>query len=99
VCERLGSSVPTTHLDYDANDDVWQKTFTVPAGSWEYKEALNDSSTENYGLNAQPGGANILLPLASSTGVKFYYPSTGTARPRGSGRCARRHSPSSAHLT
>ena len=54
-------------------DDVWQGTFTVPAGSWEYKAALNDSWDENYGANAQPGGANIPLNLGASTPVKFYY--------------------------
>lgn len=62
-----------THLTYDSGDDVWQGTFTLPAGSWEYKAALNNSWDENYGLNAQPGGANIPLTLASSTAVKFYY--------------------------
>ena len=46
-----------THLTYDATDDVWQGTFTVPAGSWEYKAALNDAWDENYGLHASPGGA------------------------------------------
>jgi hypothetical protein len=31
-----------THLE-DANaDGVWRSVFTVPAGSWEYKAALND---------------------------------------------------------
>src|SRR5207244_3602855 len=25
-----------THLTYDASDDVWQRTFSVPTGSWEY---------------------------------------------------------------
>ncbi|MEA3510818.1 MAG: hypothetical protein U9R51_05225, partial [Actinomycetota bacterium] len=29
-----------THLVYDADDDVWQSTFTVPAGDFEYKAAL-----------------------------------------------------------
>ncbi len=24
----------TTHLAYDANDDVWQAAFTLPAASW-----------------------------------------------------------------
>jgi len=62
-----------THLSFDANDGVWQGTFSIPAGSYEYKAALNDSWTENYGLHAAPGGANIPLPLASSTSVKFYY--------------------------
>jgi hypothetical protein len=37
---------------------------TLPAGNYEYKIALNDSWYENYGLHAQPGGANI--PLTTS---------------------------------
>ncbi|HMN59625.1 MAG TPA: hypothetical protein PJ988_04640, partial [Anaerolinea sp.] len=62
-----------THLAYDANDDVWQGTFTLPADSYEYKAALNDSWDVNYGLNAAPGGANIPLNLGADTTVKFYY--------------------------
>ena len=62
-----------THLAYDAEDDVWQGTFTVPAGGWEYKAPINDSWDENYGLNAAPGGANIPLNLGAETAVKFYY--------------------------
>ena len=41
-----------THLAYDAADGVWQGTFAVPAGSWEYKAALNGAWDENYGQNA-----------------------------------------------
>ena len=63
----------TTHLGYDPEDDVWQGIFSIPAGSWEYKAALNDSWTENYGLNATQNGANIPLNLAAQTSVKFYY--------------------------
>ncbi|MDT8307490.1 MAG: DUF3372 domain-containing protein, partial [Anaerolineae bacterium] len=44
-------------LLYDSEDDVWQATFTIPAGSWEYKAALNGSWDENYGLGAQRNGA------------------------------------------
>jgi hypothetical protein len=62
-----------THLAYDAYDDVWQGTFTVPAGSYEYKAALNDSWDENYGLHAQQDGANIGLSLGAGTPVKFFY--------------------------
>ena len=62
-----------THLSYDASDAVWQGIWTVPAGSWEYKAALNDSWDENYGANAVRNGANISLSLASDTSVKFYY--------------------------
>jgi glucan 1,4-alpha-glucosidase len=62
----------TTHLTYDAADDVWQGTFALPAGGYEYKAALNDSWTENYGLHAQQDGPNIPL-AAPGGGVKFYY--------------------------
>ncbi len=62
-----------THLAYDAADDVWQGTFNVPAGSYEYKAPLNDGWDENYGANAVPNGANIALSLGGATDVKFYY--------------------------
>ncbi len=62
-----------TMLTYDAEDGVWQKAFTVPAGSYEYKVALNGTWDENYGKNAQPGGANIPLNQAAAGSVKFYF--------------------------
>ena len=62
-----------THLAYDAGDTVWQGTFLVPAGSWEYKAPLNNSWDENYGANAQLNGPNIPLSLGAATEVKFYY--------------------------
>src|SRR5829696_966006 len=63
----------TTHLTYDAGDDVWQGSFAIPAGSYEYKAPLNDSWTENYGAQATSNGSNIPLNLASATTTKFYY--------------------------
>src|SRR5215218_6859821 len=62
-----------THLAYDANDDVWQRTFLIPAGNYEYKAPLNNAWDENYGLHAVPNGGNIQLNLASETSVRFYY--------------------------
>ena len=62
-----------THLTYDANDEVWQGTFNVPAGNWEYKAPVNDSWDENYGRYAQQNGPNIPLNLGANTNVKFYY--------------------------
>lgn len=62
-----------THLTFDTDDGVWQGTFAVPAGSFEYKAALNDSWTENYGANATAGGTNIALNLGAAAAVKFYY--------------------------
>ncbi len=63
----------TTHLAFDAQDAVWQAIWGLPAGAYEYKAALNDSWTENYGLNATQDGANIPLNLGAQTTVKFYY--------------------------
>jgi hypothetical protein len=45
----------------------------IPAGSWQYRAALNGSWSENYGLNATFNGPNISLSLATGTSVKFYY--------------------------
>ncbi len=63
----------TTHLAYDAADDAWQATYTVPAGSWLYKAALNNGWDENYGANAAPGGLNLALTMGAAQPVKFYY--------------------------
>ncbi|GLX79457.1 alpha-1,6-glucosidase [Thalassotalea insulae] len=62
-----------TQLTLDESDLIWQGTFNIPAGSWQYKTALNGSWDENYGANATRNGSNINLPLAESTSVKFYY--------------------------
>ena len=62
-----------TYLSYDGNDAVWQNTFSIPAGNWEYKAALNGLWDVNYGANAQQNGPNISLSLPANTSVKFYY--------------------------
>ncbi|HEV2783016.1 MAG TPA: pullulanase-type alpha-1,6-glucosidase [Actinophytocola sp.] len=59
-------------LALDPADGVWKGTFAVPAGSYEYKAALNGSWTENYGAGAVPGGANIPYTTAGGS-VSFYY--------------------------
>jgi len=60
-----------THLSYEAADGVWQGTWNVPTGSWEYKAALNDGWDESYGKNGT--GDNIPLTLGADTSVRFYY--------------------------
>jgi hypothetical protein len=62
-----------THLTYVAGEDLWKGTFLVPAGSWEYKVAINDSWTENYGVGGQQDGPNISLNLAQASQVSFIY--------------------------
>jgi pullulanase-type alpha-1,6-glucosidase len=63
----------STQLAYDAGDDVWQGAWSVPAGSFEYKAALNGSWDENYGAGGVANGANIALTRAAAGSVKFYY--------------------------
>ncbi|HYG65169.1 MAG TPA: pullulanase-type alpha-1,6-glucosidase, partial [Thermoanaerobaculia bacterium] len=62
-----------TGLTYDAADGVWQGTFDLPAGDWEYKAALDGSWDVNYGANATLNGPNIGLSLSDPAAVKFYY--------------------------
>lgn len=62
-----------TQLTFDAEDVVWQAVFPVPAGSWEYKAALDGTWDVNYGQHATPNGPNIGLVLADDDPVKFYF--------------------------
>ena len=52
--------------ELSATGSVWQATFSLPEGSYEYKVALNDGWAEAYGesgnnipLNIGPGGADV----------------------------------------
>ena len=62
-----------TQLVYDEVDDLWSAEFELAAGDYEYKVAINNSWDENYGLNAEAGGANIPLTLEEDMMVRFIY--------------------------
>ncbi|MBN9681100.1 MULTISPECIES: pullulanase-type alpha-1,6-glucosidase [unclassified Corallococcus] len=62
-----------TALAYDADDDKWTGTFSVPAGTWHFKVALDGSLTQTYG---GPGGADVVLTQATAGAVKFYFDAT-----------------------
>jgi pullulanase-type alpha-1,6-glucosidase len=62
-----------TALTYDAASDVWRGTFTIPAGNWEYKVALDGSWTVNYGQNARRDGPNLTLSLSEPTEIDFLF--------------------------
>jgi pullulanase-type alpha-1,6-glucosidase len=51
---------------------VYRGTFTPPAGTYEYKVALNNSWDENYGAGGAAGGANIPITAAGGP-VTFTY--------------------------
>lgn len=54
-----------------ANGDEWSATFTIPAGSWEYKIALNNNWDESYGYNRS--SANASFTLTEEKSVTFFY--------------------------
>ncbi len=47
--------------------------FTIPAGDYEYKAALDGSWTTNYGSDGLQDGPNYTLSLAAETKVSFVY--------------------------
>lgn len=62
-----------SQLTYDQANDIWWATFDLPAGSYEYKAALNGSWEDNYGLDAEYYGENIPLELPEDGSVTFWY--------------------------
>ena len=62
-----------TRLDYDPATDLWRGSFTIPAGSYAFKVALDDGWRENYGADAARDGHDISLLLAVAETVTFIY--------------------------
>ncbi|GAB4578846.1 MAG: pullulanase-type alpha-1,6-glucosidase [Anaerolineales bacterium] len=62
-----------TFLTFDEVDRIWQGEWTLPAGDYEYKVALNGTWDVNFGLNAAQNGPNIPLSVPADQPVKFYY--------------------------
>jgi hypothetical protein len=48
----------------DQGDGIWTGTFSLPAGSYEYKMALNADWAENYGAEGARDGGNIACSCA-----------------------------------
>ena len=51
---------------------LYRATFDVPAGTWRYKVALNDTWDVNYGADGVPGGSDISV-VAPGGPVTFTY--------------------------
>lgn len=63
-----------TELLATGTPGVFTAEFTIPAGEWEYKVAVNDTWDEAYGLNG--GGDNIPLTVAGDTPVRVVFDDT-----------------------
>jgi len=64
---------PVTDLTYDADLDRWIGAFTIPAGTLEFKIAINDSWDENYGAGGVSNGENMVLDLPHDARMEFSY--------------------------
>ena len=62
-----------SQLVYDDEDGVWQATFALPAGEYDYKAALNGGWDENYGAAGKANGDNLHFTLAEPGQVSFRY--------------------------
>jgi len=60
-----------TELQPTGTAGVFSAELEVPAGTWEYKLALNDSWDESYGVDGS--GDNSPLVLAGPTTIRFTY--------------------------
>ncbi|MBM6405697.1 hypothetical protein JQN72_15755 [Phycicoccus sp. CSK15P-2] len=62
-----------TELAREGDGDRWSATFEMPAGSWEYKVALDDGWAESYGAGGVQGGPDIPLHLEGPARVEVAY--------------------------
>jgi alpha-amylase len=61
-----------SRLAFDTTDGQWHGTFTLPAGDYEWKIAINDSWNENYGAGGAAGGENLKLTVPAD-GTKYRF--------------------------
>ncbi len=56
------------------DDGLWRSgPFSLPAGKYEFKVALDGSWTTNYGSDGKQDGPNYVLELAADSKVSFVY--------------------------
>ncbi len=63
------------HLTLDTKDGIWKGTFSglPPGGKFQYKAALDNAWTENYGDGGKRDGSNIAVTVPATGTVSFYY--------------------------
>lgn len=61
-----------SHLAFDTTDGLWHGTFELPAGTYEWKVAIDDSWDVDYGAGGAAGGGNLTLEVpADDTSYVF----------------------------
>lgn len=62
-----------TALTRDGDSTAYRAVFDVPAGSYEFKVAINGSWDENYGKDGAKNGANLPLVLEGPAKLEISY--------------------------
>lgn len=63
-----------SHLTFNTTNGLWEGTFQLPEGQYEYKVAINNSWDVNYGAGGAAGGSNIPISIPQgSSSVTFVW--------------------------
>ncbi|MGE5108862.1 MAG: SdrD B-like domain-containing protein, partial [Sphingobacteriales bacterium] len=64
-------------LNYNQVVNVWEGTFIIPQGNYEFKVVVDNNWTENYGIGGVLNGPNYPLNISTVSRVNFtYYPAS-----------------------
>jgi hypothetical protein len=75
-CAEWQPSCPAAELIEDATSGSWTGTFTLPAGTYDYKIAYDDAWTVNFGADGARNGGNIRLTTQGGPVTFTYDPKT-----------------------
>jgi alpha-amylase len=56
-----------SHLTFNTTNGLWEGTFQIPEGQYEYKVAINNSWDVNYGAGGAAEGSNIPISIPQGT--------------------------------
>jgi alpha-amylase len=76
TCADWQPSCAAAELTRDASTGTWVGTFALPAGTWEYKIAHDDSWDVNFGADGKRNGGNISLTTSGGSVTFTYDPAT-----------------------
>lgn len=61
-----------SQLTFDTSDGLWHGTFELPAGTYEWKVAIDGSWDVNYGAGGAAGGGNLTLEVPEGGGTYVF---------------------------
>lgn len=71
--EDWAPACDATELTREGSTDLWSATFRVPAGTYQWKVAVDDGWDENYGAGGVSNGPNVPLVLEGDARLRFTY--------------------------